>query len=241
LEEDMTRADGATATGGVHRHRGRTPAQWYCTIAGLALTLAGILGFLADSSFDLGGRSDGDATGNADGALQGDGFLGFEVNGWHNVIHLLSGIFLLAMARRRRTAKTAAIAFGVVYGLVAIIGLIDGNDVLGIIPVNPADNILHIALSALGLITGLISDKDDWDKEQRTMGGKAGHKVADRSAPAVGAEERGGRFGRTGEPVSGERVTGERTGERVTNREVVAGPDDGRSGRRRRDENLRNR
>jgi len=180
LEEDMTRADGATATGGVHRHRGRTPAQWYCTIAGLALTLAGILGFLADSSFDLGGRSDGDATGNADGALQGDGFLGFEVNGWHNVIHLLSGIFLLAMARRRRTAKTAAIAFGVVYGLVAIIGLIDGNDVLGIIPVNPADNILHIALSALGIVTGLMSRGNHRDSDRSLAGETQKPAVADR-------------------------------------------------------------
>ena len=100
-------------------------------------------------------------TGNADGALQGDGFLGFEVNGWHNVVHLLSGIVLLAAMRRRKTAKTVAIAFGLVYGLVALIGLIDGNDVLGFIPVNPADNVLHIVLSAVGVITGVFSDGDD--------------------------------------------------------------------------------
>ena len=139
----------------------RTPAQWYCTLAGLALLLAGIFGFIADASFDTGSSGDTDATGNADGALQGDGFLGFEVNGWHNVVHLLSGLVLMAAMRRRGSAKTVAIAFGLVYGLVAVIGLIDGSDVLGFIPVNPADNVLHIALSALGVITGVVSDGDD--------------------------------------------------------------------------------
>src|ERR671921_2246070 len=139
------------------RRRGMTPAQWYCLLAGLALLLMGILGFLADASFDTGASTDTDRLGNADGALQGDGFLGFEVNAWHNIVHILSGLVLLAAFRRRGPAKAVALAFGVVYALVAIIGLIDGNDVLGIIPVNAADNILHIALSALGILSALIS------------------------------------------------------------------------------------
>src|SRR4051812_41891087 len=161
-----SRADGATATGGVHRHRARTPAQWYCTIIGAVLTLVGILGFIANSSFGHGGH------------VQGDNLVIFEVNGWHNLVHLASGLFLLAMSPKRRTAKTAALAFGIVYGLVAIWGLVDGNDVLGLVPVNPADNVLHILLAALGIITGAVSDKDDWDTEQGSLGGRAGHKVA---------------------------------------------------------------
>jgi hypothetical protein len=151
------------ARAGNDDHRGRTPAQWYCLLAGLALLLGGIFGFIADASFDTSTTSDGDVTGNADGALQGDGFLGFEVNGWHNIIHLASGLLLLAAFRRRRPAKTVALAFGLVYGVVALIGLIDGSDVLGLIPVNAADNVLHIALSALGILTGLISRGDDGD------------------------------------------------------------------------------
>jgi hypothetical protein len=150
----------------------RTPAQWYCTLAGLALLLAGIFGFIADASFDTGATGDADTTGNADGALQGDGFLGFEVNGWHNLVHLASGLVLLAAARRRRSAKTVAVAFGLVYGLVAIIGLVDGNDVLGLLPVNAADNVLHIALSALGVLTGVISTQDE-DDERRVVTGRA--------------------------------------------------------------------
>jgi len=137
-------------------HKGLTPAQLYCLAAGAALLLAGVFGFLADATFDTAASSDPEG-GNVGGGLQGDSFLGFEVNGWHNVVHLLSGVVLLAAFRNWRTAKTVALAFGVVYGLVTVIGLIDGNDVLGLIPVNPADNVLHILLSALGIVSALIS------------------------------------------------------------------------------------
>ncbi len=129
--------------------RGRTPAQWYCLLFGAALLLAGIFGFLADAGFGLGNVP----SGTVDGSL----FLGLEVNGWHNIVHLASGLVLLAAANTRPSAKAIALAFGLVYGLVAIIGLIDGSDVLGIIPVNGADNVLHIALALLGIIAGLIS------------------------------------------------------------------------------------
>src|ERR671913_1548711 len=136
-------AAGRAANGDRDRtDRRRTPAQWYCLLAGIALLLAGIFGFISDSEFDTG-----------DG-VQGDLFLGFEVNAIHNLIHVASGLVLLAASPKRASARAVAIGFGLVYGLVAIIGLIDGEDVLGLIPVNSADNILHIALSALGLIAG---------------------------------------------------------------------------------------
>jgi len=131
------------------RDDGRTPAQWYCLIAGLLLLLAGIFGLISDSDFDTGDGVDGDL------------FLGFEVNGIHNLIHIASGVVLLAASRKRASARAVALAFGAVYGVVAIIGLVDGSDVLGLFPINPADNVLHVALSALGLIAGAISSGDD--------------------------------------------------------------------------------
>ncbi len=142
---------GARATGasrGTQAHdvdSGRTPAQLYCLLAGLALLLAGLAGFLVETSFETGD------------AVERGSLLGFDVNGWHNVVHLLSGLVLLAAAAKWRTAKTVALAFGVVYGLVAILGLISDEDILGLIPINAADNVLHIALAALGIIAGVIS------------------------------------------------------------------------------------
>jgi hypothetical protein len=180
------RAAGARGGNGHAGSRGRqglTPAQWYCLLAGLALLLAGIFGFIADATFDTAGSSDPEG-GNTGGALQGDSFLGFEVNGWHNIVHILSGLLLLSAFRKRGPAKTVALAFGLVYGLVAIIGLIDGNDVLGFIPVNPADNILHIALSALGIITGLMS-RGDYRDSDRSLAGET-------QKPAVSDRDRGG-------------------------------------------------
>ncbi len=155
------RGDGGVTTR--RDRRGLTPAQLYCLLAGLALLLAGIFGFIADATFDTGASGTDSEGGNADGALQGDSFLGFEVNGWHNIVHIASGVLLLAAFSRRAAAKTVALTFGVVYGAVAIIGLIDGNDVFGLIPVNAADNILHIALSLVGILAALASpgDRDD--------------------------------------------------------------------------------
>ena len=130
----------------------KTPAQWYCLLAGLALLFAGLFGWIADAS--LGSGSD----------VEGDLFLGFEVNGWHNIVHLLSGLVLFFAGKRRTTAKAVAIAFGLVYGAVALWGLLD-EPVLGLIPINDADTILHIALAALGVLAGVASDARDPRRE----------------------------------------------------------------------------
>ena len=103
----------------------RTFAQWYCLLAGASLLLAGMLGFAADGGFNTGS------------SIDGDNFIVFEVNGWHNLVHIGSGLLLLAAANYRPTAKSVAFAFGAVYGLVTLWGLVDGDEVLNIIPVNP--------------------------------------------------------------------------------------------------------
>ena len=131
------------------RNDERTPAQWYSLVAGAVLLLIGILGFLVESNFDFG--SD----------VEGDSLLGFEINGTHNLVHLASGALGLAAFRRRSTAKTFALAFGAVYLVVAIVGVIQGDNVLGIIPVNGADHVLHFALALAGLGAGYVSRGDD--------------------------------------------------------------------------------
>jgi hypothetical protein len=145
------RAAGAGApTAGRTKADARTPAQWYCLIFGATLLLVGIIGFAADAGFDTGSDIDGDK------------LLGiFEVSGIHNLIHIASGALLLATAPKRATARFAALGFGVVYLLVTIIGFIQGDNVLGIIPVNSADNFLHVAISGLAIAAGLLSSGDD--------------------------------------------------------------------------------
>jgi hypothetical protein len=125
--------------------RDRTPAQLYALLFGIVLLAVGILGFIADSSFGTGSNVDG------------SDFIVFEVNGWHNIVHILSGLLGLALARRRDTARAYALGFGATYLVVTIWGFITGDQVLWLLPVDAADNVLHLLIAAAGLAAGLAS------------------------------------------------------------------------------------
>jgi hypothetical protein len=129
--------------------RTRTPAQVYSLVFGAVLLLAGILGFFADSSF-----------GNLGSDVNGDELIVFEVNGWHNLVHIASGLLGLALMGSASGARAYALGFGAVYLLVTIWGIVDGNDVFGLLPVNAADNVLHVAIAATGILAGLLSSPD---------------------------------------------------------------------------------
>jgi hypothetical protein len=146
--------------------RTRNTAQWFCLIVGATLILAGLLGFIADATFDTGLTGVDAEGGNADGSLQGDSFLGLEVNGWHNIVHLLSGLLLLSGANRPNAAKRVAMIFGITYLVVTIIGLIDGNDVLSLLPVNAADNVLHALLALGALAVALMARTDEGERRE---------------------------------------------------------------------------
>jgi hypothetical protein len=145
------------------RDEGRSTAQWFALIVGLTLVLVGIAGFFVEAKFDT-------AIGGDPGGLDGEDLIIFEVNGWHNVVHIATGLFLLAFSVRHAAAKTAALVFGVAYAAVSVIGLIDGKDVFGIIPIDKADNVLHLALAALGIAVGLLSTQDRSSERSRTSG-----------------------------------------------------------------------
>lgn len=123
----------------------KTPAQTYALVFGATLLLVGILGFISNSSFDTGSN------------IQGSDFIIFEVNGWHNIVHIASGLVGLMLWRNPASARMFALGFGAVYALVTILGFIDGDSVLGLIPVNTADNFLHLAIAGLGLAAGFAS------------------------------------------------------------------------------------
>jgi len=89
--------------------------------------------------------------------VNGDDFIIFEVNGWHNVVHILSGLAGLALWRRADTARAFALGFGSIYLVVTIWGFITGDNVLWLIPVDTADNFLHLVISLTGLAAGIVS------------------------------------------------------------------------------------
>jgi hypothetical protein len=125
----------------------KTLAQVYAMALGGVLVLVGIVGFFVEPSFGVG-----------DSAQRGTLIL-FDINGWHNVVHLLSGIVGLAMAGTAARARLFSIGYGVVYVVVTILGFIvgDGGLLLSIIPINTADNLLHLVIAVTGIAIGLSS------------------------------------------------------------------------------------
>jgi hypothetical protein len=124
-----------------------TPASLYAGLIGGVLAVTGIIGFFYSSSFGSPGEVD---------AVIGV----FDVNAWHNLVHLLSGALgVLAFMSGPRASRTYALAFGAVYVVVAIWGFAigAGESILGFIPVNQEDNVLHIVLGVLGIGAGLTS------------------------------------------------------------------------------------
>ena len=86
----------------------------------------------------------------------------FQVSILHNIVHLLFGAVGLAMARTWSGARTFLIGGGIVYFLLFVYGLlIDHNSDANFVPLNDADNILHLVL-AIGMIgIGLALGRTD--------------------------------------------------------------------------------
>ncbi|MBI4079936.1 DUF4383 domain-containing protein [Candidatus Kaiserbacteria bacterium] len=89
-------------------------------------------------------------------ALAQDGMLLgiFEVDPLHNVIHLLSGILAIGAVLAGNYARLYFQVFGVVYGIVAVVGFMQGDTVLGLIATNTADHVLHLIIAAVALWAG---------------------------------------------------------------------------------------
>lgn len=71
----------------------------------------------------------------------------------HNLVHLASGIIFLAVSGSDKNSVLTAKIFGIVYLLVAVLGLIT-TDVLGLITLDAADTAIHFVLTIGLLLAG---------------------------------------------------------------------------------------
>jgi Domain of unknown function (DUF4383) len=131
----------------------RHPIQYAAMTVGAVFLLVGILGFIPGitTNYDqLGGA------GHTSMAM----LLGlFQVSILHNIVHLLFGVAGLALARTARGAKSFLVWGGVIYAVLWIYGLIiDPTSSANFVPLNTADNWLHLLLAvgmiALGVLLG---------------------------------------------------------------------------------------
>jgi hypothetical protein len=128
----------------------RNPAKLYALVVGATLVVAGIIGFFYEAEF-------------TDNKSVRDAVFGIlDVNGWHNLVHIATGVLgLLAFAGGGYAARSYALGLGVVYIAVAIWGFAvgDGDSILSIIPVNTEDNVLHTLLGVAGIAAGLATPR----------------------------------------------------------------------------------
>ncbi|MGH4000157.1 MAG: DUF4383 domain-containing protein, partial [Pseudonocardiaceae bacterium] len=114
----------------------RSPAQLYALVLGVVLVAVGVAGFFWGSSF---------AVGTGAGVEQGFLLGILAVNGWHNLVHLVTGAIGLAVAGSYAGARAYALVLGVVYALIALLGFTAASDdaLIGLIAINTEENILH--------------------------------------------------------------------------------------------------
>jgi Domain of unknown function (DUF4383) len=125
-----------------------TPSMLYAGVVGAVLVVAGIIGFFYNAEF------------TSDESVRDAVFGILDVNGWHNVVHILTGVLgLLAYGAGAYAARSYAMALGVVYLVVAAWGFMvgDGDSILSIIPVNTEDNILHLLIGVAGVGAALTT------------------------------------------------------------------------------------
>jgi hypothetical protein len=140
---------GAAAGGGATS----TPVQTAALTVGAVFLLVGILGFIPGVTTNY------DALGVA-GPHSDAKLLGlFEVSILHNIVHLLFGVAGIALARNRDWARLYLLGGGAIYLVLWLYGVVvDLNSAANFVPVNTADNWLHLLLGVgmigAGVLTG---------------------------------------------------------------------------------------
>jgi arginine exporter protein ArgO len=139
----MTTSDATRSTGG-------TTPTWLPTAAmvvGATFLLVGVLGFIPGITTHYGDMTF--AGHESDAKLLGI----FEVSILHNIVHLLFGV--AGVLAGRQSAAAAAwylLVGGLVYAVLWIYGLaVDEHSSANFVPLNSADNWLHLVL-AVGMI-----------------------------------------------------------------------------------------
>lgn len=126
---------------------GPSPARLYATLVGALLVVVGIVGFFYSASFGSPGKV--------------EEMLGlFPVNGWSNTLHILSGALGLFVASY--ASRTYSLLLGLAYVAGACWGFSLGNGeaILGLLPVDTAGDLLHLALGGLGIAAALATPRE---------------------------------------------------------------------------------
>jgi hypothetical protein len=130
---------------------GRTPAQTVAIVIAVVFLLVGVLGFIPGITTEFDSMTF--AGHHSDALLLGV----FAVSILHNIVHLLFGIVGAVMARTASGAVAFLIGGGIIYLGLWVYGiLIDQETTANFVPVNTADNWLHLVLGAVMVGLGMM-------------------------------------------------------------------------------------
>ncbi len=113
---------------------------------GILYALVGLAGFLVSGDVPFVGE-------------RGEPLIAFDVNGLHNIVHLLIGVALIAASRRTASARGANLAIGGTYLVLGLLGPVIDDTAVDVIGLNGADHVLHLVSGAALLAVGLLADK----------------------------------------------------------------------------------
>ena len=133
----------------------RSTLQTAAAVVGAVFLAVGILGFVPGITTNFDQLSF--AGHEADARLLGI----FQVSVLHNIVHILFGIAGLAMAKSIAGAKTFLVGGGAIYLVLFAYGLVVPHDsAANFVPVNMADNLLHLVLGIAMIGLGLTLGRD---------------------------------------------------------------------------------
>ena len=122
--------------------RGKTVPEILALVFGAVYLLIGIIGFFITGFDNFFSHT-------------GETLLGFEINGMHNVVHILIGVAGLVLARTLAGARTYGWLLAVGYGAAFVYGLFAVGEDWDFLSLNAADNVLHILTAVVGLVIAL--------------------------------------------------------------------------------------
>jgi hypothetical protein len=135
--------------------RDRSPIQSVALAVGLVFLLVGVLGFVPGitSNYD-----DLQFAGHGSNAQ----LLGiFDTSVLHNIVHLLFGVAGIVLSKTWDGARTFLVGGGAIYLVLFVYGAIfHGEQGSNWIPVNWADNVLHLALGAGMIVLGVALGRE---------------------------------------------------------------------------------
>ena len=134
--------------------RGKTVPEILGLAFGAIYLLVGIVGFFVTGFEDFFAH-------NTEEKL-----LVFEINGMHNVVHLVIGIAGLVLSRTLAGARTYGWLLAIGYGAAFIYGLIAIGEDWDFLSINGADNVLHIATAIVGLVIALLPVRNAVDSRR---------------------------------------------------------------------------